>query len=700
MTLKPEDLGRKILTYTDQIAGSIQDRTDATSIKRAGANALGRAISEWLSGTIKGLNVPKADGSPKIIDFSKIEMTSDGKVIASAFLVGNLPPPTTGGPGDNPGPGDGSGGGGGDDPGPGGGGTGTGDDPGTGAGLGSHGGFSIVGSDLNIEGGLEATRPILDIQDLYEVARSANNTITNTITETTNTETTIIISSGSGGGGGVSSHSALTDLSNDDHSIYFLLSGRSGGTYAKGGINSGDTLTLESTSNATKGNLYIQPSGGKASFGEPNPAVQYHFKYGNGISSRPTFNSNVDLLLLEGSGSNHTAFNILSENTKRGAIVFSDNDSREAGSLVFDHSFDGFDFYINSISRLRLSGTSVYPSANTSFSLPVLSSTPTDYGLTRTPFSPETDGQLYWINQTGIKYNLSSSVSGTTTGHVIQFSGTNQTQRAYLNFEGSGVVVSDSSENNRTTVTIGNKDPRGHDVTALPGIQMRIMASDSDLNTYLATDVYSNHHLMLSAPLSFTGRPWDSSENQCWISGNICSGIVADSAGLVPAMQSGSQYIMFYAKINYYGASQRFHRFIGNPGLETGQNNSLASLSFETDQTFTTGWEFGAGTDVVISDIPAVNGVHHIAMLRENIGSVATLRLLIDGKRVYHNATSSAKQNSGTSATWAWLASVEGTGRAFWCSVNDIVFGATSGTTAFLTDSQVMTQYLRSKGVY
>lgn len=56
---------------------------------------------------------------------------------------------------------------------------------------------------------------------------------------------------------GVTDHGALTGLSDDDHPIYALLAGRSGGQTLKGGTGSGDDLELQSTSNATKGDIYL-----------------------------------------------------------------------------------------------------------------------------------------------------------------------------------------------------------------------------------------------------------------------------------------------------------------------------------------------------------------------------------------------------------------------------------------------------------
>lgn len=54
-------------------------------------------------------------------------------------------------------------------------------------------------------------------------------------------------------GGGVSDHGGLTGLSDDDHTIYALLLGRSGGQTLIGGTAASNNLTLQSTSNATRG---------------------------------------------------------------------------------------------------------------------------------------------------------------------------------------------------------------------------------------------------------------------------------------------------------------------------------------------------------------------------------------------------------------------------------------------------------------
>lgn len=58
-------------------------------------------------------------------------------------------------------------------------------------------------------------------------------------------------------GSTVTDHGALTNLTNDDHSQYALLVGRSGGTTLIGGTGAGDDLTLQTTSNGTKGSYIL-----------------------------------------------------------------------------------------------------------------------------------------------------------------------------------------------------------------------------------------------------------------------------------------------------------------------------------------------------------------------------------------------------------------------------------------------------------
>lgn len=74
---------------------------------------------------------------------------------------------------------------------------------------------------------------------------------------------------------------ALTGLSDDDHTQYALLAGRSGGQTLIGGIDAGDDLTLQSTSNGTKGSILFGTSvydevNNRLGIGESSPDVNLH----------------------------------------------------------------------------------------------------------------------------------------------------------------------------------------------------------------------------------------------------------------------------------------------------------------------------------------------------------------------------------------------------------------------------------------
>lgn len=56
---------------------------------------------------------------------------------------------------------------------------------------------------------------------------------------------------------GATDHGALTGLTDDDHTIYSLLAGRATGQTITGGTAASDKLTLRSTSNGTKGQVYL-----------------------------------------------------------------------------------------------------------------------------------------------------------------------------------------------------------------------------------------------------------------------------------------------------------------------------------------------------------------------------------------------------------------------------------------------------------
>jgi len=89
---------------------------------------------------------------------------------------------------------------------------------------------------------------------------------------------------------GTTDHGALSGLADDDHTQYALLAGRSGGQVLRGGTASGDDITIRSTSNATKGDIFIADEGGNVIIGGGATA------------------SELRILEASGSGTNYSAF--------------------------------------------------------------------------------------------------------------------------------------------------------------------------------------------------------------------------------------------------------------------------------------------------------------------------------------------------------------------------------------------------------
>ena len=94
--------------------------------------------------------------------------------------------------------------------------------------------------------------------------------------------------------GGVSDHGALTGLTDDDHTQYALLDGRSGGQVIYGGTGAGDGLALRTTSNATKGKIFFGSNSvydevnDRLGIGTTSPAQSLDVSSGNLILSNAT----------------------------------------------------------------------------------------------------------------------------------------------------------------------------------------------------------------------------------------------------------------------------------------------------------------------------------------------------------------------------------------------------------------------------
>lgn len=79
-------------------------------------------------------------------------------------------------------------------------------------------------------------------------------------------------------------HGSIGGLGDDDHTQYALLAGRSGGQTLKGSTASGENLTLQSTSHATKGLIdlastaYVDEANARVGIGFDTPAYRLHHR--------------------------------------------------------------------------------------------------------------------------------------------------------------------------------------------------------------------------------------------------------------------------------------------------------------------------------------------------------------------------------------------------------------------------------------
>lgn len=75
---------------------------------------------------------------------------------------------------------------------------------------------------------------------------------------------------------GANDHGSLMGLTDDDHPQYAHLPGRAGGQVLHGGTAAGESLTLDATADAVKGNVLINPTGGNVGIGTTTPGAPLH----------------------------------------------------------------------------------------------------------------------------------------------------------------------------------------------------------------------------------------------------------------------------------------------------------------------------------------------------------------------------------------------------------------------------------------
>jgi hypothetical protein len=100
-------------------------------------------------------------------------------------------------------------------------------------------------------------------------------------------------------------HGNLLDLAQDHHTQYTLLAGRAGGQSLSGGTAAGNNMTIDSTSNASKGFVNLQPSGGNVGIRQTTPTHALHVGSGEiGLQNAQIASATGDSLELEANAAN------------------------------------------------------------------------------------------------------------------------------------------------------------------------------------------------------------------------------------------------------------------------------------------------------------------------------------------------------------------------------------------------------------
>lgn len=164
-------------------------------------------------------------------------------------------------------------------------------------------------------------------------------------------------------------HGALSGLTDDDHTQYALLAGRSGGQTIYGGTASGNSLTLNSTSHATKGDVLLATGGGQVGVGAtPDPGPVMHIYKGD---SGATAQSNGTVPLVIETGASVNYIQMLTPANQASGIVFADPDHWAAGAVYYAHSTDTLGIDTGATQRVWLNSTGLGVGGSPSYKLDV-----------------------------------------------------------------------------------------------------------------------------------------------------------------------------------------------------------------------------------------------------------------------------------------------------------------------------------------
>lgn len=337
------------------------------------------------------------------------------------------------------------------------------------------------------------------------------------------------------GGSGVD-HGALSGLSDDDHVGYARLAGRSGGQRIMGGTASGDDLTLESTSNATQGTIFLDTTqGGNVGIGVANPVYTFDF------DGNPDSGPGTQVVQMGGTAASANEGNTLRVLRDR----IADQTNAPVVDFVNDNALDD-----QAVLRLQQDGSGdllrAHQGSTEVFSIE-------DDGLVR--ITPST------LGADGVVINMPSSTAGDAI--TLQSNGTDWTRF---------IVGGTSNVLSLLDVDFGNNVPgpliaveRNSNaavgtVGAAPGT-FRVRAANGQ-RYFLWSDNSGNLRIGASAPTGSTGAPTVNSESTGTVVGtqtshadykDITGAPIADAEALQAVIDGASTVRRFRYKSGAYG---------------------------------------------------------------------------------------------------------------------------------------------------
>lgn len=197
--------------------------------------------------------------------------------------------------------------------------------------------------------------------------------------------------------------------------------------------------------------------------------------------------------------------------------------------------------------------------------------------LTDVDVTGVTHNQVIKYNSVNQMWEAGPDTSGSP--HVIQYDGTNQTQRSNLNFTGSGVVVSDDSGNDRTTVTIAGTSPAGSD-GELQFYESGLFQSDSNLiwdNTFKSLAIGMSPSEKMSVKGNIAAYETSGSN----LAARMCG---QANHGVLEAFNNGIATHVFNANGDSYVGS------VGNFGVGTSSPSANHRMEVSGNQKISSGY--------------------------------------------------------------------------------------------------------------